>query len=502
MIEINSLIASRRSGKAKPDSCLHRQVTQPELFPCDVSSTEPEEILRAGKLLAKKFLNGNPGDQLGFARSFCKSVICAYWFALQEKYSHPWPPPRFEEASVLPAGPADSLATTMREAAARLDPVMASYLIGVTYTSLIPPETRSKLGVFYTPPALTRRLVDMATCAGVDWTSCRVVDPACGGGAFLAPVAARMVAAQPGLPPSEVIRAVGSRLKGFEIDSFAAWASQVSLEVALMDASRKAGERLPRVVEVCNSLLRENPAGEAYDLVIGNPPYGRVTLRPEVRERYKRSLYGHANLYGLFSDLAVQLCRPGGVIAYVTPASFLAGEYFKRLRSLLAKHGSPANIDFVIARKGVFEDALQETLLATYRKSSHPGRSSVHFICPVDQENLKVELAGSFELPLASGNPWLIPRTPQQENLVAVLQQMSHRLRDYGYEVSTGPLVWNRHKNQLTSRRSDGTLPLIWAEAVTSDGHFVFRAQKKNHQPYFKPLDGDDWLILRKPCVL
>ncbi|MCI0723202.1 MAG: SAM-dependent methyltransferase, partial [Acidobacteria bacterium] len=34
------------------------------------------------------------------------------------------------------------------------------------------------------------------------------------------------------------------------------------------------------------------------------------------------------------------------------------------------------------------------------------------------------------------------------------------------------------------------------------DGHFVFRAQKKNHQPYFKPLDGDDWLILRKPCVL
>jgi adenine-specific DNA-methyltransferase len=44
--------------------------------------------------------------------------------------------------------------------------------------------------------------------------------------------------------------------------------------------------------------------------------------------------------------------------------------------------------------------------------------------------------------------------------------------------------------------------PLIWAEAVTSDGHFQFRADKKNHCPYFKILAGDDWLITRKPCVL
>jgi adenine-specific DNA-methyltransferase len=79
---------------------------------------------------------------------------------------------------------------------------------------------------------------------------------------------------------------------------------------------------------------------------------------------------------------------------------------------------------------------------------------------------------------------------------------MRHRLRDYGYEVSTGPLVWNRHKQQLTSRPGKGALPLIWAECVTANGSFVFRADKKNHQPYFTPVNGDDWLISRKPCVL
>jgi adenine-specific DNA-methyltransferase len=43
---------------------------------------------------------------------------------------------------------------------------------------------------------------------------------------------------------------------------------------------------------------------------------------------------------------------------------------------------------------------------------------------------------------------------------------------------------------------------LIWAEAVTADGRFVHRAEKKNHAPYFAIEDGDEWLITREPCVL
>jgi adenine-specific DNA-methyltransferase len=79
---------------------------------------------------------------------------------------------------------------------------------------------------------------------------------------------------------------------------------------------------------------------------------------------------------------------------------------------------------------------------------------------------------------------------------------MPHRLADWGYKVSTGPLVWNRHKDQLADAPRKGRLPLIWAEAVTADGWFVWRAEKKNHMPYFEPRDGDDWLITRTPCVV
>lgn len=519
--DIHSPIVQRRSGKtagvgrsATPKRSAEQLFFRQPLM-------EPGGILESGKTMARALADSAAEDErLVFARSFCARLIETYWFESQRKYSDAWTLPEYglraftsslDETSV-------SLARTMGEAAAQLDPILASYLIGVTYTAMLPEDTRSRLGVYYTPPGLTSRLLDMATAAGVDWRSCRVIDPACGGGAFLAPVAARMVKENRHLTPVESVDSVGERLRGLEIDPFGAWASQVFLETTLMDVCRSACKRLPVVVEICNSLLRTVDPHDNYDLVIGNPPYGRVTLNSDMRSRYKRSLYGHANLYGLFTDLGIRLTRPGGVIAYVTPTSFLAGEYFKALRKLLTNDAAPVNLDFLSVRRGVFDDALQETLLATYKREgrqsvriavpqNHPGREcrrregTVHFIAPLDCERIEVTSAGRFILPV-TGDPWLIPRTPEQEKLVRVLQAMSHRLRDYGYKVSTGPLVWNRHKRQLSQHSGKGMLPLIWAECVAGNGLFVFRADKKNHQPYFKPETGDDWLICRDTCVL
>jgi adenine-specific DNA-methyltransferase len=298
-----------------------------------------------------------------------------------------------------------------------------------------------------------------------------------------------------------MVKTIADRVRGLEIDPFSAWASQVFLEASVLDVCRAAGERLPPLVRICNSLLADGSQG-GYDLVVGNPPYGRVRLSPEVRARFRRSLFGHANLYGLFTDLAVHLARPGGVIAYVTPTSFLAGEYFKSLRSLLATEAPPLNLDFVSVREGVFDDALQETLLATYRRAGTGGSGTVHFIAPTGYDQFQAEPAGTFVLSRPKGGPWLIPRSPDQQSLIKSLQRMPHRLSDYGYEVSTGPLVWNRNKKQLVRTASNGALPLIWAECVSADGTFLFRADKKNHEPYFRPEPGDDWLISRKSCVL
>ncbi len=154
------------------------------------------------------------------------------------------------------------------------------------------------------------------------------------------------------------------------------------------------------------------------------------------------------------------------------------------------------------ARKGVFEDVLQETLMAVYRKGASPCRAQIHYLTVTSELGAAVTRNGTVGLPHPATRPWLAPRSPEHSALIAKAEVMPHRLADWGYTVSTGPLVWNRFKRQMREHAGKSIHPLVWAEAVTADGRFIYRAEKKNHAPYFKLEPGDAWLVVTEPCVL
>lgn len=392
------------------------------------------------------------------------------------------------------------IARAIGQSAANLSIEEACYELSNAYTMLVSDRTRSRLGMYYTPPALSQRLLDMTEETGVNWRTAFVLDPACGGGAFLLPVAMRMKEALRGYAASRALESIARRLHGFEIDPFAAWLTQVWLEIGLSDLLH-GNEQLPQIVQVCDALRMERPR-PTFDLVIGNPPYGRVTLSQEQRRQFLESLYGHANLYGVFTHIALRWVKPSGAISYLTPTSVLSGEYFKSLRALLAKEAAPAAIDILEARRGVFEDVLQETMLAVYRKSSHARSVIVNYISAQSTTAIRIIRAGRFDLPAVDSAPWIIPRSANHQILVRRLCQMKHRLKDWGYSVSTGPLVWNRYKGQLRKKAARSCYPLIWAEAVSASGYFSHRAEKRSHQPFFEIRAGDEWLKVFTPCVL
>ena len=395
---------------------------------------------------------------------------------------------------------ASELARSIGRTAAQLPRLEALHHLTSLYAVLLPGHYRGSAGAFYTPPCLAARLLDQAQEAGLDWATAKILDPAAGGGVFLVHAATRMLDALGECEPRLALHQIKDRLHGLELDPYAAALAQVSLEVVLADTVKAAGGSTPLFVRVCDTL--EEPPKAIFDLVVGNPPYGRVTLTDEARKRYGRSLYGHANLYGVFTDIALRWTKRGGLMAYLTPTSFLAGHYYSALRGLLAKEAPPLSIDFVHARKGVFEDVLQETLLAVYRKGARPARAQIHYLTVTSELVADVVRNGTVGLPRPATRPWLAPRTPEHSRLIAAVEAMPHRLSHWGYAVSTGPLVWNRHKDQMRHRAGKGTLPLIWAEAVTADGRFIYRAEKKNHAPYFKVETGDAWLVVQDPCVL
>ena len=441
---------------------------------------------------------------LASARALTFTAAAAYWDSLLTSRGRPGALPFRDLPSdiSLTCVPdwAKEMATGVGAGCCELDGAEAGYRIGSLYTGLMPDEVRSTLGAYYTRPALCERLLEMVTAAGVDWATARVLDPACGGGAFLSPVAKRMVDNLPGCDLGDRLSSVERRLRGLELDPFAAWLSQVLLDASLVDTCLGAG-RLPGcVVTVCDALEAE-PEGLDFDVVVGNPPYGRVRLSHDLREKFARSLFGHANLYGVFTDLALRFAKSSGVVGYVTPTSFLAGAYFKALRGTLGRETCLVGIDLMTDRRGVFEDVLQETALTVYRLGASHLPGEVRFTSVLSDGSVESVPAGSFRIPEPSDRPWVMPRRPEDGSLVRLVQAMPCRLADYGYGVSTGPLVWNRHKEQFRSRRGAGCLPVVWAESIRG-GEFQFRAENRNHEKYFKPDRGQEWLITDTPCVL
>ena len=400
------------------------------------------------------------------------------------------------------------ISSSLVAAAARLGTAVASlsvpeaaYHHSLLYTGLLLPEIRAKHGIHYTPPALANRLLDQAEAAGLNWATAIVLDPAAGASAFLVPATQRLLKAVKSDHPRAILKSLSARVRGFELDPFAAWLGQVFIEATALPYIEAAGERPSPCITVGDSLKSLSSRPE-YDLVVGNPPFGRQKLSTKQRDRFSRSLYGHANLYGVFLDLAVGCAKPGGLVSFLTPSSFLAGEYFKNLRSLLWNEAPPTALDFVTARKGVFEDVLQETLLATYKKAGSPSSASVSFIISQPHTPAVPVPAGSFTLPSDPTAPWVLPRHRDEEAFASRLRSMPCRLADWGYRVKTGPLVWNRFKSQLRDKACSGSVPLIWAESVTSEGRFTFRSERRNHKPYFRVLPDDDWLVVRRGCVL
>src|SRR5690606_22371996 len=68
----------------------------------------------------------------------------------------------------------------------------SAFLVGSVYTTMMPDQLRAEMGAYYTPPPLVNRLINLAEKAGFNLKKSSAIDPSCGGGAFLIPLALKM----------------------------------------------------------------------------------------------------------------------------------------------------------------------------------------------------------------------------------------------------------------------------------------------------------------------
>ncbi|MEU3048904.1 Eco57I restriction-modification methylase domain-containing protein [Streptomyces sp. NPDC006984] len=180
--------------------------------------------------------------------------------------------------------------------------------------------------------------------AGKDLCDLRLVEPACGGGAFLTVVASRISASchahqRPITDAIDAVRAFDLLGRNVE-QSRALITERLQEEGWEPKDARKVGTAW---VKQGDYLLQSDSEHRA-DYVVGNPPYIRLEDVPDDRmAAYRRAcstMGGRADIYIGFYEVALRSLNRGGQLGFICADRWMRNQYGQRLRQLVTKHFS------------------------------------------------------------------------------------------------------------------------------------------------------------------
>jgi len=214
--------------------------------------------------------------------------------------------------------------------------------------------------------------------------SLKIVDPACGSGAFLTAcfryllsehkwTQKELAKADAGLFDNHDIdkQIIENNLYGVDINSASVGIAKLSLWLQTAKRDRPLSDLIGNI-KCANSLTADwdELFDFKFDVVIGNPPYVRQEsikeLKPELKEIY--SVYtGTADLFVYFYELAQNILKTDGLNGFICSNKFFRAKYGQNLREMiLAKTTIKSIVDFNAVK--VFEDATVDSTITIIEK--------------------------------------------------------------------------------------------------------------------------------------
>lgn len=316
----------------------------------------------------------------------------------------------------------------------------------------------------------------------------RILDPACGSGAFLIECFEQLAAAYRETN-ARLADLSGGQYALFDADAailrnnlFGVDISREAVNICRLSLWIKTAKRNTPLTDLDHNVIQgdsvvddpaANPAAVdfaarfpavfapaadggvgGFDVVIGNPPYVRHELiqahKPFLERRYA-SYHGMADLYVYFYERGVELLRPGGRLSYVVTNKWLRAGYGENLRRFFAERAWVESVvDFGHAKQ-FFPDAdvFPCVILARRPLADAPAPAEAR-ICAIPRDALRIDdLARQtadegFNLPRAGldAAPWRL-EPPAVLALMDKIRSNGTPLAEYAgvkplYGVKTG----------------------------------------------------------------
>ncbi|WP_078869687.1 MULTISPECIES: Eco57I restriction-modification methylase domain-containing protein [unclassified Streptomyces] len=195
--------------------------------------------------------------------------------------------------------------------------------------------------------------------ADKDLCDAKLVEPACGTGAFLAAVTSRISAScrTHDRPLEDALAAV----RALDLLDRNVEQSRVVVEEQLVEEgwqTEEARQVAAAWVKQGDYLLQPD-ADHRADYVVGNPPYIRLEDVPDDRmAAYRRAcstMGGRADIYVGFYEVALRSLNPGGRLGFICADRWMRNQYGRRLRQLVTSHFS-MDLALVMHDVDAFED--------------------------------------------------------------------------------------------------------------------------------------------------
>ncbi len=211
--------------------------------------------------------------------------------------------------------------------------------------------TRHKIGEFYTPSKLVKKMVEDS----YDFNrGLKVLDPSCGSGNFLVEIIVNILNSK---SPDDIKLEKINKIYGFDINPLATLTTKINLTLIFLnyfDIGEKIFPSIQFNIYLIDSLFpvqNENNIDlrnlySSYDLIIGNPPW--LTYKDINNKNYQikiRNLAGelgikpssqyitHIELATLFFYSCTKFLKKGGKIFFVITKSVLNGDHCYKFRS-------------------------------------------------------------------------------------------------------------------------------------------------------------------------